>query len=217
MQPMSDSRSSFSVLQNAKLYGILDLGYVLPERVENMTEALCEGGVDLLQLRAKKLNAAEVEKLALRILPITRALGVPLIINDHLQVAAAVGSEGVHVGQDDEAAARARAVVGPDVFVGKSTHSLDQACAAADEQVDYIGFGPLYATGTKPDYMPIGLADIAEAHRKLSLPIFCIGGVNEARLPEILAAGARRVVVVSALLLAADVRQHVRDLKALLP
>jgi thiamine-phosphate pyrophosphorylase len=217
MQPMSDSRSSFSVLQNAKLYGILDLGYVLPERVENMTEALCEGGVDLLQLRAKKLNAAEVEKLALRILPITRALGVPLIINDHLQVAAAVGSEGVHVGQDDEAVARARAVVGPDVFVGKSTHSLDQACAAADEQVDYIGFGPLYATGTKPDYMPIGLADIAEAHRKLSLPIFCIGGVNEARLPEILAAGARRVVVVSALLLAADVRQHVRDLKALLP
>ena len=217
MQPMSDSRSSFSVLQNAKLYGILDLGYVLPERVENMTEALCEGGVDLLQLRAKKLNAAEVEKLALRILPITRALGVPLIINDHLQVAAALGSEGVHVGQDDEAVARARAVVGPDVFVGKSTHSLDQACAAADEQADYIGFGPLYATGTKPDYMPIGLANVAEAHRRLSLPIFCIGGVNEARLPEILAAGARRVVVVSALLLAADVRQHVRDLKALLP
>jgi thiamine-phosphate pyrophosphorylase len=217
MQPMSDSRSSFTVLQNAKLYGILDLGYVLPERVENMTEALCEGGVDLLQLRAKKLNAAEVEKLALRILPITRALGVPLIINDHLQVAAALGSEGVHVGQDDEAVARARAVVGPDVFVGKSTHSLDQACAAADEQADYIGFGPLYATGTKPDYMPIGLANVAEAHRRLSLPIFCIGGVNEARLPEILAAGARRVVVVSALLLAADVRQHVRDLKALLP
>ncbi|MFM2176159.1 MAG: thiamine phosphate synthase [Verrucomicrobiota bacterium] len=217
MQPMSDSRSSFTVLQNAKLYGILDLGYVLPERVENMTAALCEGGVDLLQLRAKKLNVAEVEKLALRMLPITRALGVPLIINDHLQVAAALGSEGVHVGQDDEAVARARAVVGPDVFVGKSTHSLDQACAAADEQADYIGFGPLYATGTKPDYMPIGLANVAEAHRRLSLPIFCIGGVNEARLPEILAAGARRVVVVSALLLAADVRQHVRDLKALLP
>jgi thiamine-phosphate pyrophosphorylase len=214
---MSDSRSSFTVLQNAKLYGILDLGYVLPERVENMTAALCEGGVDLLQLRAKKLNVAEVEKLALRMLPITRALGVPLIINDHLQVAAALGSEGVHVGQDDEAVARARAVVGPDVFVGKSTHSLDQACAAADEQADYIGFGPLYATGTKPDYMPIGLANVAEAHRRLSLPIFCIGGVNEARLPEILAAGARRVVVVSALLLAADVRQHVRDLKALLP
>jgi thiamine-phosphate pyrophosphorylase len=217
MQPMSDSRSSFTVLQNAKLYGILDLSYVLPERVENMTEALCEGGVDLLQLRAKKLNVAEVEKLALRMLPITRALGVPLIINDHLQVAAALGSEGVHVGQDDEAVARARAVVGPDVFVGKSTHSLDQACAAADEQADYIGFGPLYATGTKPDYMPIGLANVAEAHRRLSLPIFCIGGVNEERLPEILAAGARRVVVVSALLLAADVRQHVRDLKALLP
>ena len=217
MQSMSDSRPPFTALQKAKLYGILDLGYVLPEQVETMTEALCEGGVDLLQLRAKKLNATEVEKLALRMLPISRSLGVPLIINDHLQVAAAVGSEGIHVGQDDEAVAKARAVVGPDVFVGKSTHSLDQACAAADELADYIGFGPLYATGTKPDYVPIGLDDIAEVHRRLSLPIFCIGGVNEARLPEILAAGARRVVVVSALLLAADVRQHVRDLKALLP
>lgn len=217
MQAMADSSSSFAALQKAQLYGILDLGYVLPERVEIMTEALCEAGVDLLQLRAKKSSPSEVEKLALRMLPITRALGVPLIINDHLEVAAAVGSEGVHVGQDDEAVAKARAVVGPDVFVGKSTHSVAQACAAADEKADYIGFGPLYATSTKPDYVPIGLADIAEVHRRLSLPIFCIGGVNAERLTEILTAGARRVVVVSALLLAADVRDYGRVLKAQLP
>jgi len=142
---------------------------------------------------------------------------VPLVINDHLEVAASVGSEGVHVGQDDDAVAKARAVVGVSCFVGKSTHSLDQAVAAQAEGADYIGFGPLYATGTKPDYVPIGLQDIAEVHRRLSLPIFCIGGVNAARLDEIVSAGARRVVVVSAFLLAADVCGEVRALRARLP
>lgn len=198
----------------ARLYGIVDLGYVAVAGVEGMTAALCEGGVEILQLRAKKLAKAEVEKLARLMHPITREHGVPLVINDHPEIAASVGTEGVHVGQDDEAVARARAVVGADCFVGKSTHSLAQAVAAEAEGADYIGFGPLYATGTKPDYVPIGLADIAEVHRLVRVPIFCIGGVNSERLAEIQQAGARRVVVVSAFLTAADVREAVRSLKA---
>lgn len=209
--------SVFPKLQSARLYGIVDLGYCAPAQVEVMTAALCEGGVDLLQLRAKKLTLQEIEKLARLMHPITREHGVPLIINDHLEIAASIGSEGVHVGQDDDAVAKARAVVGPDVFVGKSTHSLAQAEAAQVEAADYIGFGPLYATGTKPDYVPIGLNDITEVHQKVRLPIFCIGGVNEARLPEILAAGARRLVVVSAFLLAGDVQAYVRQIKSSLP
>jgi thiamine-phosphate pyrophosphorylase len=182
-----------------------------------MTESLCLGGVDLLQLRAKKLTLQEIEKLARLMLPITRAHGVPFIINDHLAIAAEIGSEGVHVGQDDDAVAKARAVVGPKVFVGKSTHSLVQAAAAQDEDADYIGFGPLYATGTKPDYVPIGIHDISQVHQQVKLPIFCIGGVNLQRLPEIVQAGARRVVVVSALLQAASISQYVQEVKALLP
>ena len=200
-------------IQDARLYGIVDLGYVSAENVERMTGLLCDGGVDVLQLRAKKMEKNEVERLARLMLPVTRDHGVPLVINDHLEVAAAVGSEGVHVGQDDDAVARARAVVGAGCFVGKSTHSLEQAVAAQDEGADYIGFGPLYATGTKPDYVPIGLQDIAEVHRRVALPIFCIGGVNAGRLDEIVAAGARRVVVVSAFLLEADVSGEVRALK----
>ncbi|HBJ87255.1 MAG TPA: thiamine phosphate synthase [Verrucomicrobiales bacterium] len=200
-------------IQDARLYGIVDLGYVTPGQVERMTAQLCTGGVDVLQLRAKKLAAGEIERLARLMLTITREHGVPLVINDHLEVAAAVGGEGVHVGQDDDAVAKARAVVGPACFVGKSTHSLAQAVAAQAEGADYIGFGPLYATGTKPDYVPIGLQDIAEVHRLVTLPIFCIGGVNAARLDEITAAGAKRVVVVSAFLLAADVSDEVRALK----
>jgi len=201
-------------LTDCKLYGIVDLGYVLPDHVAEMTTALIEGGIDLIQLRAKKLPVEQVEALARVIHPLTRAAGVPFVINDHPEIAARVGTEGVHVGQDDDAVARAREVVGADCFVGKSTHSLAQARAAQAEGADYIGFGPLYATGTKPDYTPIGLNDITEVHQHVQVPIFCIGGVNADRLDEVLAAGAKRVVVVSAFLLAPDVRHAVRALKA---
>ena len=200
-------------MKSARLYGIADLGYVSTCELVAMTRALCEGGVEVLQLRAKGFMAGEIETFARTLLPVTRDFGVPLVINDHPEVAAEVGSEGVHVGQDDEAVAKARALVGSGCFVGKSTHSLEQAVAAQAEGADYIGFGPLYATGTKPDYVPIGLEDIAEVHRRVSLPIFCIGGVNDARLKEVLGAGARRVVVVSAFLQAPDVVAAVRELK----
>ena len=204
-------------LAAARLYGIADLGYVSPCELVSVTRALCEGGVDLLQLRAKKHLAGEIETFVRSILPVTRDHGVPLIINDHPEVAAETGADGVHVGQDDEAVAKARAVIGPEACVGKSTHSLAQAVAAAAEGADYIGFGPLYATGTKPDYLPIGLDAIAEAHRKVKVPIFCIGGINQERLNDVLAAGARRIVVVSAFLQASNITAAVRSLKNGLP
>lgn len=203
-------------LSSARLYAIVDLGYVGPEAVEAMTRGLVEGGADILQLRAKRLAPAAVERLARLMLPVTRDAGVPLVINDHPRVAAAVGSEGVHVGQDDFSVAETRAIVGPSCFVGRSTHSVAQARAALAEGADYIGFGPLFATGTKPEYVPIGLGDLAEVHRFATVPVFCIGGVNRARLPAIIAARARRVAVVSAFLLADDVRSEVRRMKALL-
>ena len=200
-------------LSACRLYGIVDLGYVQPSSVAEMTRALCEGGVDIVQLRAKKLGAVEIEKLAREMHPITLDAGVPLVINDHPEVAASVGSEGVHVGQDDQSMAETRRVVGSGCFVGRSTHSVAQARAAIAEGADYIGFGPLFATGTKPDYVPIGLSDIATVHSFATVPVFCIGGVNNDRLDQVMAAGARRVVVVSAFLMAADVRAEVRRLK----
>ena len=200
-------------LSSCHLYGIVDLGYVKPDDVPAMTRALIQGGVDILQLRAKKLEASEVETLARQMHPITRAAGVPLVINDHPQVAAAVGCEGIHVGQDDLGVAETRRIVGSDCFVGKSTHSVAQARAAMAEGADYIGFGPLYATGTKPDYVPIGLENIAEVQGFATVPVFCIGGVNQGRLEEVIASGAKRVVVVSAFLLAQDVPSEVRLIK----
>ena len=204
-------------LSTCKLYGIVDLGYVRPDAVPEMTRALCDGGADILQLRAKKHAPAEIEKLARQMLPITRDAGVPLVINDHPQIAATLGTEGVHVGQDDLSLEETRRIVGPGCFVGRSTHSVAQARAALEEGADYIGFGPLFATGTKPDYVPIGLADIATVQGFATAPVFCIGGVNSERLDLVLGAGAQRVVVVSAFLLAADVRAEVARLRARLP
>ncbi len=198
------------------LYGIVDLGYAKPDAVVPMTRALVEGGVNILQLRAKNFPSSEVERLARLMHPITRDAGVPLVINDHPQVAAVVGSEGVHVGQDDLSVAETRRTVGASCFVGKSTHSLAQATAALAEGADYIGFGPLFATGTKPDYVPVGLSGIAEVERRAAVPVFCIGGINLERLPQVLSAGARRVVIVSALLLAEDLRGYVRGVLAML-
>jgi len=107
----------------------------------------------------------------------------------------------------------AREKAGRDMVVGKSTHSLVQARAAAHEGADYIGFGPLYATPTKPDYQPIGLGDIAQVHADVTVPIFCIGGIKLENLPDVLAAGARRVVIVSGLLQASDIVKYAREAK----
>jgi len=201
-------------LVSTHLYGIVDLGYTKPDQIVPMTQALIDAGIDILQLRAKGQSTADVIAWGKAMHEVTRDADVPLVINDHPNAAAEVGSEGVHVGQDDDAIAKARAIVGDRCFVGKSTHSLEQAIAAQAEGADYIGFGPLYATGTKPNYVPIGLHDITAVHQRVHVPIFCIGGVNASRLDEIKGAGAKRVVVVSAFLMAADVRAEVRSLKA---
>jgi thiamine-phosphate pyrophosphorylase len=203
-------------LNRCGLYAILDLGYVESSAALKMAEELLSGGIDLLQLRAKNLPSTEIEKLATQLHQITTRHGVPLIINDHPEIARNVRAEGVHLGQDDLPIADARRLVGAECAVGKSTHSLDQAIRAFYEGADYIGFGPLFATPTKPDYPPIGLDEIGKVHEAIRIPIFCIGGIKLDNLPKVIEAGARRVVIVSGLLQATDVPEYARTAKAVL-
>jgi thiamine-phosphate pyrophosphorylase len=193
------------LLAAARLYAIVDLGYVEPERVAFVTEQLVRGGVDLIQLRAKKLARPEIAKLGRTMRGIIPAGGPLFVLNDHPELVAEMGADGIHVGQDDLSVAEARKLAGGGVIVGKSTHSLEQAIAAEKEGPDYIGVGPIYATATKPDYVPVGPALIGQVRAAVRLPQFCIGGINETTLPEVIAAGARRVVIVSALLQSADI------------
>jgi thiamine-phosphate pyrophosphorylase len=140
----------------------------------------------------------------------------PLIVNDHAEVASKVPLEGVHVGQDDDSIEVVRRKAGRPVVVGKSTHSLGQARAAQREGADYIGFGPIFATPTKPDYRPIGLEEINRVHLDVSLPIFCIGGIKIDNLEQVIAAGAHRIAIVSGLLKAPDIVEYARACKKLL-
>jgi thiamine-phosphate pyrophosphorylase len=203
-------------LSRSRLYGILDLGYVEMSETRRVAEALVAGGIDLLQLRAKNLSPAEIEKLAVGLHSITAKHGVPLIINDHPQIARNLPAEGVHLGQDDLSIADARRIVGPECAIGKSTHSLDQAIRAFYEGADYIGFGPIFATPTKPDYPPIGLDDIARVQESVRIPIFCIGGIKLDNLAKVIEAGALRVVIVSDLLQAPDPAEYARSTKQML-
>lgn len=200
----------------ARLYGIVDLGYVPVAGAPAAAERLIAGGADVIQLRAKNFDIAQIGALASAIHVLTSAAGIPLIINDHPQLLRDVPAEGVHVGQDDMSVDAARAAAGRECIVGKSTHSLEQAKAAAAEGADYIGFGPLFATPTKPGRPAIGLRDIAKVHTAVNVPIFCIGGIKLSNLAEVLAAGAKRIVIVSGWLQATDISDAVRTAAGIL-
>jgi thiamine-phosphate pyrophosphorylase len=198
-------------LRECRLYGIIDLGYISRLRDCNrVAEQMVTGGVDLIQLRGKGKSIDELINLASEIHEITARSDTPLIVNDHAEIAARVPVEGVHVGQDDDSILVARKKAGRDLIVGKSTHSLAQARTAQGEGADYIGFGPIFATPTKPDYEPIGLGDIRQVHLDVNVPVFCIGGINIDNLQHVIDAGAKRVVMVSALLEAHSIVDYVR-------
>ena len=206
-------------LAEGVLYCILDLGYVPEADAATATSALLEGGADLLQLRAKGHDLDTIRRVAERLLPLCRAADVPFILNDHPALAADLGADGVHIGQDDGPLSEARAIMGPGRIIGRSTHSLEQARAALAEGFDYIGFGPLFPTPTKVGRPGIGLENIAVMQREVGsrIPAFCIGGIVSETLPEVIAAGAQRIVVVSALLQSPDIRLATRRFKDLLP
>ena len=200
---------------DALLYGIIDLGYVAPEDAPGILEKLIAGGIDMVQLRGKNYSIDELSLFAEELLQFTAPAEIPLIANDHAQIAQRVDVQGVHVGQDDESIKAVRAQVERPIIVGKSTHSVKQAMAAEREGADYIGLGPIFPTPTKPDYPPIGPSQIHEVRKRVSVPIFCIGGIKLENLKQLLAAGARSVVIVSGLLQANDIVGYTRACKKL--
>jgi thiamine-phosphate pyrophosphorylase len=206
MKPISDCR----------LYGILDTAYCNPAAMPAMLAAMLRGGIDIVQLRAKDLANDRIVELARALHPQTAAAGVPFIVNDYPALAAEAGVEGAHVGQEDMGIAEARRMAGPGKIIGLSTHSVAQATAAAAAGPDYIGFGPLFATPTKPDYTPIGVDQINEVHRRVTMPVFCIGGIKRENLALVAASGARRVVIVSGILNANDPEAYVRECAGML-
>lgn len=197
-------------LAQARLYGILDTGYAHPDSWPDLAAKLLRGGVQILQIRAKTSPHDQIVTWARALRPLLDAHNCPLILNDHPHLVGPAAADGAHVGQDDMTVAEARRRAALPCLIGKSSHSPLQAAQAIAEAPDYIGFGPLFPTPTKPDYPAIGLADIRTVVETSPIPVFCIGGIKADNLPQILAAGANRAVLVSGLLTAPDPEAYAR-------
>lgn len=179
-----------------------------------MAQALL-GGADVVQLRDKQASDAELLAAAKELLKITRPAGIPLIINDRAEVALEAGADGLHLGQEDGSLAAARAVVGDEMIVGRSTHSPSQALEAEKEGFDYIGVGPVFQTPTKPTYEPVGLDLVRFAARNITIPFVAIGGIDEGNAGLVRQAGASAIAVVRAVMGSADAEMTCRNLRDL--
>jgi thiamine-phosphate pyrophosphorylase len=199
-------------LAGTRLYLVCDSA---PRRHElpDLLRAAGAGGVDIVQLRDKQLSDDELAAVANAARALCERLGVLLIVNDRPSVAYEVGADGVHVGQDDMAVDEVREIVGPDMLIGLSTHAAGEIDAVDAELVDYIGVGPVHETPTKPGRPAVGPELVRHAAAHAAVPFFAIGGLDEANITEVVAAGASRACVLRAISDAEDPERAARALR----
>jgi thiamine-phosphate pyrophosphorylase len=211
-----NARADFARFGNVKpfadcrLYTFVDAAYLHGRAPEIIAQQLCDGGSDLIQIRAKNSSPDEIRAMAEKILPITKRANVGLVINDYLEIARNLGAEFCHLGQEDFFDAGFKNVselkIQNSKFkIGLSTHSPEQAMRALAARADYLAVGPVFATGTKPTAKPVTLEYVRWAAKNVSVSWFAIGGINLKNLDDVLDAGAKRVCVVSAILNAPDI------------
>ena len=199
-------------LAECKLYTFVDTAYLHGCAPELVAQQLCDGGSDLIQLRAKNSSPDEIRGMAEKILSVTRRANVGLVINDHDDIARELQADFCHLGQEDFFDAGYKSVIelwGMErvLRIGLSTHSPEQAKRAMKTNADYIAIGPVFATGTKPGAKPVTLDYVRWAAAHATVPWFAIGGINLQTIDDVLAAGAKRICVVSAILNAPDVAE----------
>ncbi len=204
-------------ITQAVLYAILDTSFVAPENLETTALALIAGGADIVQLRAKNVNITTYAQYLERLIPTFQNTNIPLIVNDHLEIAERFPQVGLHIGQDDIHPLAARERLCQHQLLGYSTHSIEQAISAnaLAGTLDYFAVGPVFATNTKPEYSAVGLELVRRvADLPLTLPFFCIGGIKLDRIPDVRKAGGNRVVVISELLQSDNIELATRRLKS---
>jgi thiamine-phosphate pyrophosphorylase len=195
-------------LATARLY------LVCPARPRAWLEDALSGGVDVVQLRDKDLDDGALVKAAREFRAAADATGALFVLNDRPDLVDACQADGIHVGQDDETPAQARAAVGPGRIVGRSTHAPAQALAAqADPDVDYLAVGPVHVTPTKPGRPATGLGYVETASKTITKPWFAIGGIDTRTVHDVVMAGASRIVVVRAITEAGDPAATARELR----
>ncbi len=218
MTPLAADRRAR--IARARLYLVCDSRPGGRELLDVLRAAIA-GGVDVVQLREKRMGEEELTALAREAAALCREGGVPLIVNDRPAVALAAGADGVHLGQEDMPVEQARELVGPELLIGLSTHrpaEIDAAMAdgrpsGGGPLVDYIGVGPVHTTPTKPGRPAVGLELVRYATAHAPMPFFAIGGIDAGNVDAVLAAGATRVAVVRAIAEAPDPEVATRALR----
>lgn len=209
-------------IRDCRLYTFVDTAYLNGRDPAAVAAALCEGGSDLVQIRAKGLPPSDVRRLVESVVPVLAAAGVAAVVNDHPEIAMACGAPWVHLGQEDFFDAGHRQVSELPCHragcrVGLSTHAPDQCERAILAGADYVAIGPVFATGTKPTARPVTLDYVRWAHATVKVPWFAIGGINLQTVDAVIEAGARSICVVSAILNAPDIAAACREFRRRLP
>lgn len=182
-----------------------------------LAQQLLDSGARILQLRLKDRSSRDLLRIATTIAALCRDRGALFIVNDRADIARLASADGLHIGQDDLPLAAARTVVGHQMIIGVSTHSIEQACAAEAAGADYIGFGAIYTGGLKNVSNAQGLERLRAVRAAVKLPIVAIGGITEATVPAVLAAGADAAAIITDIVRASDLTVKVRALLALAP
>jgi len=200
------------------LYPITDRALSGRDSHAALVELLCRGGATLIQMREKSLDDREMLAQARLAVEAATRGGARLIVNDRADVAALCGAAGAHLGGGDLPSADAREILGPTAWIGLSTHSVEDAVAAARQPVDYVALGPVFATThAATRRSPLGVEAVAAAAAAIDIPLVAIGGIDLARAAEVLSAGAASVAVIGDLMTAADIPARVAAYLALQP
>ena len=198
-----------------KIYVITDRRLSKGRTNEEVLRRAISGGADVVQLRDKEAPTAVLYEEALRLRNMTKTMDIPFVINDRVDIALAVGADGIHLGRDDLPVSIARRLLGPDKIIGISTHSLAQAQSASLERPDYISIGPIYSTKTKEAGPPLGVDIIRQIKESIALPVVAIGGISLENVSEVFRSGADCVALISSIVSAEDVEGTVQSFKVL--
>lgn len=199
-----------------QLYAVTDRQWLKEgEHLADVVEAAIRGGATLVQLREKSMNDEEFIREAIEIKKVTDAYGIPLIINDNLKVCRACDAAGVHVGQEDLCAEKARALLGPDKIIGVTAKTVAQAREAVRQGADYLGSGAMFGSSTKTEARPMTLEEFKEIRQSVSVPIVLIGGIDAENICELKGSDAQGAAVVSGIFAQPDVEEAARKLKKL--
>ena len=198
------------------VYAVTDRAWLNGRSLVDCVRQAVEGGATFVQLREKDASHDEIVELARELLPICHDAGAPFVIDDEVEIALEVGADGVHVGQDDMACERARAMLGPDAIVGVSAQTVEQALAAQAEGADYLGVGALIPTPTKPDAVDVTFEELRSICEAVDIPVVGIGGLNARTVGQLKGSGVDGAAVVSAIFAANDCASAARELYELM-